>query len=53
LFLVEVLPKELDEYVAQLHLKHLNAKLTKLTKTQADYMGLPQNGPFKPDSYRY
>ena len=50
---VEVLPKELDEYVAQLHLKHLNAKLTKLTKTQADYMGLPQNGPFKPDSYRY
>ena len=50
---VEVLPKELDEKVAQLHLNHLDAKLTELTKTQAEYMGLPKDGPFKSDTYRY
>ncbi len=50
---VYVLPKELDEKVAELHLAKVGAKLTKLSKEQADYLGLPQNGPFKPDHYRY
>lgn len=50
---VHVLPKHLDEKVAELHLEKLGAKLTKLTKEQADYLGLPQNGPFKPEAYRY
>jgi len=50
---VYTLPKELDEEVARLHLGKLNAKLTKLTKKQADYLGVPINGPFKPDHYRY
>lgn len=50
---VYVLPKSLDEKVARLHLKKLGVKLTKLTKEQAEYLGLPQNGPFKPDYYRY
>ncbi len=47
------LPKELDEEVARLHLERLGAKLTKLSKDQADYIGVPVNGPFKPDHYRY
>jgi adenosylhomocysteinase len=50
---VHVLPKELDEEVARLHLDHLGAKLTELTPEQADYIGVPVNGPFKPDYYRY
>ena len=50
---VYLLPKELDEKVAALHLGKLGAKLTKLTKAQADYLGIPQNGPFKADNYRY
>ncbi|WP_127145133.1 adenosylhomocysteinase [Pelagibacterium montanilacus] len=50
---VYVLPKHLDEKVAALHLEKLGAKLTKLSKGQADYIGVPQNGPFKPDHYRY
>jgi adenosylhomocysteinase len=50
---VHVLPKRLDEKVAELHLAKLGAKLTQLTKPQADYIGVPQNGPFKNDQYRY
>lgn len=50
---VYVLPKHLDEKVARLHLKKLGVKLTKLTKEQAKYLGLPEEGPFKPDYYRY
>ena len=50
---VHMLPKELDEEVARLHLDKLGVKLTRLTKEQADYLGVPQNGPFKPDYYRY
>ena len=50
---VHVLPKELDEEVARLHLDKLGVKLTKLTPTQADYIGVPVTGPFKPDYYRY
>ncbi len=50
---VYVLPKELDEKVAMLHLGKLGVKLTKLTTAQAEYLGIPQNGPFKADSYRY
>jgi adenosylhomocysteinase len=50
---VYVLPKHLDEKVAELHLEKLGAKLTKLSKEQADYIGVPQNGPFKPETYRY
>ncbi|MCS6922557.1 MAG: adenosylhomocysteinase, partial [Elioraea sp.] len=50
---VYVLPKALDEKVAALHLPKLGAKLTKLTPKQAEYIGVPINGPFKPDSYRY
>lgn len=50
---VYVLPKELDEKVAALHLEKLGAKLTKLTSEQADYLGIPQEGPFKPEHYRY
>jgi adenosylhomocysteinase len=50
---VYLLPKELDEKVAALHLGKLGAKLTKLTKDQADYLGIPQEGPFKADNYRY
>jgi adenosylhomocysteinase len=48
-----VLPKKLDEKVAQLHLAKVGAKLTKLTDTQAKYMGIAVEGPFKPDHYRY
>jgi adenosylhomocysteinase len=48
-----VLPKHLDEKVATLHLGRLGAKLTNLSKEQADYIGVPVQGPFKPDHYRY
>jgi adenosylhomocysteinase len=47
------LPKKLDEEVARLHLAKLGAKLTTLTKQQADYIGVPVEGPYKPDHYRY
>ena len=50
---VHVLPKHLDEKVAMLHLGKLGAKLTQLKPEQADYIGVPQQGPFKPDHYRY
>jgi adenosylhomocysteinase len=50
---VHVLPKHLDEKVAELHLAKLGAKLTKLSKAQADYIGVSQNGPFKSSEYRY
>ncbi len=50
---VEVLPKELDEEVARLHLEKIGCKLTKLTKEQADYIDVPKDGPFKPAHYRY
>jgi adenosylhomocysteinase len=50
---VHVLPKKLDEEVARLHLDKLGVKLTKLTKKQADYFGVPVEGPYKPDHYRY
>ncbi len=50
---VHVLPKELDEEVARLHLEKIGVKLTTLTQEQADYLNLPVNGPFKPDYYRY
>ena len=50
---VHVLPKDLDEEVARLHLDHLGAKLTKLTQDQADYLGVKKEGPFKPEHYRY
>ena len=47
------LSKELDEEVARLHLEHLGAKLTKLTEKQAKYIGVPIDGPYKPEHYRY
>lgn len=50
---VEVLPKLLDEEVARLHLAKLGVHLTKLTQKQADYIGVPVEGPFKSDAYRY
>jgi adenosylhomocysteinase len=50
---VYMLPKRLDEQVARLHLDHLGVKLTKLTKEQADYIGVPAEGPYKPEHYRY
>lgn len=50
---VHMLPKQLDEEVARLHLDHLGVKLTKLTVDQAKYLGIPEQGPFKPDHYRY
>jgi adenosylhomocysteinase len=50
---VHRLPKELDEEVARLHLEKLGVKLTKLTKTQAEYLGIPVEGPYKPEHYRY
>jgi adenosylhomocysteinase len=43
----------LDEEVARLHLERLDARLSKLTKKQADYLGINVDGPFKPDHYRY
>lgn len=50
---VYVLPKKLDEEVARLHLAKLGVKLTKLTQDQADYLGIPVEGPYKPEHYRY
>src|SRR5699024_204015 len=50
---VYVLPKELDERVARLHLKKIGAQLTALTEEQAKYVGIPVEGPYKPDYYRY
>ena len=50
---VHVLPKHLDEKVASLHLERLGAELTRLTQTQADYLGIDREGPFKPAAYRY
>ncbi len=50
---VHMLPKQLDEEVARLHLHKLGVKLTTLTQKQADYLGVPVEGPFKPDYYRY
>jgi adenosylhomocysteinase len=51
---VYVLPKTLDEKVARLHLPAMGAKLTVLTKEQSEYiLGVPVEGPYKPDSYRY
>jgi adenosylhomocysteinase len=50
---VHRLPKELDEEVARLHLGKLGVKLTKLTPAQAEYLGIPVSGPFKPEHYRY
>ena len=47
------LPKQLDEEVARLHLAQLGVSLTKLTRTQSDYIGVPEAGPYKPDHYRY
>ncbi len=44
---------QLDEEVAALHLEHLGVKLTKLTDHQAEYLGIPKEGPFKADFYRY
>ena len=50
---VYTLPKQLDEEVARLHLGRLGVKMTKLTQEQADYLGVPVEGPYKPDHYRY
>jgi adenosylhomocysteinase len=50
---VYMLPKHLDEEVARLHLPHLGVRLTQLTKEQADYLGVPVGGPYKPSHYRY
>jgi adenosylhomocysteinase len=50
---VYVLPKRLDEKVARLHLDKLGVKLTKLSKDQANYIGVPVEGPYKPEHYRY
>ena len=50
---VYVLPKELDEEVARLHLDQLGVKLTTLSADQAEYLGVPVEGPYKPDHYRY
>ena len=50
---VYTLSKKLDEEVARLHLKRLGAKLSSLTKKQAEYLNVPVGGPFKPDYYRY
>merc|ERR1739838_496930 len=50
---VYMLPKKLDEEVAEAHLEHLGVRLTTLTKDQSEYLGLPQFGPYKPDHYRY
>ncbi|HRO27739.1 MAG TPA: adenosylhomocysteinase [Luteimonas sp.] len=50
---VYILPKKLDEEVARLHLEKIGVKLTKLTQDQADYLGVPVEGPYKPEHYRY
>jgi len=48
-----MLPKKLDEEVARLHLDQLGVRLTKLSQEQADYLGVPVEGPYKPSHYRY
>jgi len=48
-----VLPKHLDERVARLHLDRIGVKLTPLTAEQAEYLGVPVDGPYKSDAYRY
>jgi adenosylhomocysteinase len=50
---VYVLPKKLDEEVARLHLEKIGVKLTKLSQAQADYIGVPVEGPYKAEFYRY
>jgi len=50
---VYTLPKHLDEKVARLHLAALGVRLTTLSKEQSDYIGVPVEGPYKPDHYRY
>ena len=50
---VHMLPKKLDEEVAAAHLDHLGVKLTRLSESQASYLGISQEGPFKPGHYRY
>ena len=50
---VHVLPRTLDEEVARLHLDALGVKLTTMSPEQADYLGVPVGGPYKPDHYRY
>jgi adenosylhomocysteinase len=50
---VTMLPKKLDEEVARLHLDHLGVRLTRLTPEQAEYIGVPVEGPYKPGHYRY
>jgi adenosylhomocysteinase len=50
---VYTLPKHLDEKVASLHLDKLSVKLTRLSDEQAEYLGIEQTGPFKPEHYRY
>ena len=50
---VHVLPKHLDEEVAALHLQKLNVNLTEMSDEQADYIGVPKEGPYKPEHYRY
>jgi len=50
---VYVLPKQLDEKVARLHLEKIGVQLTTLTPKQAEYIGVPTQGPFKPEAYRY
>jgi adenosylhomocysteinase len=50
---VYVLPKALDEKVARLHLAKIGVKLSKMSDKQANYIGLPVEGPYKPDHYRY
>jgi len=50
---VYTLPKKLDEEVARLHLEKIGVKLTKLSQKQAEYLGVPVEGPYKPDHYRY
>jgi len=50
---VNLLPKKLDEEVARLHLEKIGVKLTTLSQEQADYIGVPVDGPFKPEHYRY
>jgi adenosylhomocysteinase len=50
---VYILPKKLDEEVARLHLEKIGVKLTQLTEKQAEYIGIPIEGPYKPEHYRY
>ena len=50
---VYMLPKSLDEKVARLHLEKIGVKLTEMSKEQADYIGVNQSGPYKPEHYRY